>query len=160
MRYISDGHFDANFQIKESEVVLEDERSLFGALRSGCLEVEGCLQPVFLVPQEQKIIPTSENAPNEVSTTWYQLDRHEVERLPGNGGLVCLYLLLVEVRRLHVHYEEYIIEIGGLALSQSHNGLYSRQGLFGHHSGVLKKGDCGAVLRWFHSLKPQKLKVV
>ncbi|KAF2786560.1 HET-domain-containing protein [Melanomma pulvis-pyrius CBS 109.77] len=147
---------DHGFRIGGHDVVLEDRQSPFGALRSGSLQVYGCLQSVFWNPHEEKTIPSSEFAPAAVSRIRVYLDGHGIESFPGDGGLMRLSLLLVEVQTRYT--PEKIVR--GLALSQDGDGRYSRLGLFEHYSDPYGSDHYEDIFRWFHSEKPQKLNII
>ncbi len=155
---VMEQNLDPIFQVKRFEIKLGDKRSPFGALRSGWLAIEGCVQSVLWNPHEGSITPTSENAPNEVSKISYDPDRPEVEKLQHGRSLVHLFLLLVEIRRSGDGKWKRI-SLNGLALAQNSDGQYLRKGYFHHSALVNENVDFENVLRWFYSSKPEQLKI-
>jgi hypothetical protein len=156
MTVIGDNELDTNFQVKGSEVVLANPRSRFGALRSGYLEVEGCVLSATLNIEYQKLSLKLDNSLNEISPIWFQPDSLEAACLTGNGKVVRLYLLLVLVWRLSLDKS---LLLRGLVLNKGPDGAYSRVGTFSHIR-YPSGGPLEVLLNLFHNSTPRKLRII
>ncbi|ORY00318.1 hypothetical protein BCR34DRAFT_592623 [Clohesyomyces aquaticus] len=137
MGHVADSQLVVRFHIIESDIIIQEARSRFGALISG--------------PRGIRVARLEQDAPALVNEMYYNrdIDKHRSSIREENPA--SLYLLLIKIRHNGG-------QLGGLAPYQRLDGLYFRGGTFSYYGEQDTEFD--SMLSCFHSREPETLSIV